>query len=380
MTTQKALKYSVFFLFFLGCALFSVGWAQTGDVLYSHLDQFRVRLDPDRDSRQIGTLKEGEAVTFFGKRSKSTEKISLRGVNYEEPWLKVKMNNGMNGWVYAGGLKFYKPGETTSPAGITLYTSVDNLRLRKEPTTKGEIIGELPLGKAVIFEGKVTAKRDRFSMGGVYYDEPWVYVSVEGMKSGWTYAGGLKVYPTTDEQPVTASRSAGTDTGRFDWEAVRSRCRYENLQIFRLEPKYNDAVWEPYYFTPEQRQYFIPQINQFDHNITVSTQTDPAFDAPVNWQSWEGRKDGFVWVTAMNVDKFYRSRLYLMKLTEVGVLEDCWVVAEIQMEGDWLQEDYSYLANGFLYRTTVEEISGEETTTQTKWKLMPGGEFQEIPR
>lgn len=83
--------------------------------IYVWVDKLRLRADATTKSEMIATLKEGEALTFLDERSDFTEKISLRGTLFDEPWLKVSTKNGKEGWVYGGGVKFYKIGVDESP-------------------------------------------------------------------------------------------------------------------------------------------------------------------------------------------------------------------------------------------------------------------------
>ncbi len=75
--------------------------------IYSWLQDLRVRTQPDRDSDIIGELDEGEAVTYLEEKTDFTTKINIRGSVMNEPWFKVELANGKQGWVYGGGVKFY---------------------------------------------------------------------------------------------------------------------------------------------------------------------------------------------------------------------------------------------------------------------------------
>ncbi len=78
--------------------------------IYTWVNELRMREEPTTNSPIVVTLKEGEPLDFAGEKSDFTEKISLRGTLFEEPWLKVTTKTGKEGWVYGGGVKFYKVG------------------------------------------------------------------------------------------------------------------------------------------------------------------------------------------------------------------------------------------------------------------------------
>ncbi len=83
--------------------------------IYVWVDKLRLRAEPTTQSEMVATLKEGDALTFLNERSDFTEKISLRGTLFDEPWLKISTKNGQEGWVYGGGVKFYKIGVDEAP-------------------------------------------------------------------------------------------------------------------------------------------------------------------------------------------------------------------------------------------------------------------------
>jgi len=82
--------------------------------IYTWVNELRMREEPSTNSPIVVTLKEGEPLDYEGDKSDFTEKISLRGTLFNEPWLKVTTKTGKEGWVYGGGVKFYKVGADKS--------------------------------------------------------------------------------------------------------------------------------------------------------------------------------------------------------------------------------------------------------------------------
>ena len=82
--------------------------------IYTWVNELRMREEPSTNSPIVVTLKEGEPLEYGGEKSDFTEKISLRGTLFDEPWLKVTTKSGKEGWVYGGGVKFYKVGADKS--------------------------------------------------------------------------------------------------------------------------------------------------------------------------------------------------------------------------------------------------------------------------
>jgi len=77
--------------------------------IYAWVDKLRLRAEPNIRAEIVDDLKEGQALLYLEEKTEFTEKVSLRGKIYDEPWLRVKTLEGAEGWVYAGGVKFYKP-------------------------------------------------------------------------------------------------------------------------------------------------------------------------------------------------------------------------------------------------------------------------------
>lgn len=96
--------------------------------IYVWVDNLRMRTEPDTKSDVVRELKEGEAIAFLEEKSNFTQKITLRGKQYDEPWLKVKTSADKIGWVYGGGVKFYKPKVDVTPSP---YDGCMDLRKRR---------------------------------------------------------------------------------------------------------------------------------------------------------------------------------------------------------------------------------------------------------
>ncbi len=78
-------------------------------IIYTWVDKLRLREEPNTKSSIVKELSEGEPLVFTGEQTDFTQKVNLRGVMYDEPWMKVVTKDEKIGWIYAGGVKFYKP-------------------------------------------------------------------------------------------------------------------------------------------------------------------------------------------------------------------------------------------------------------------------------
>lgn len=92
--------------------------------LTSTLKELRVRDKAGLEGTEIARLDEGDKMVYADEMSDFTTEIKLRGVDYNDPWLKVELGDGKKGWVYAGAVKF-----TMNNAGKTLAEQIVTKRL-----------------------------------------------------------------------------------------------------------------------------------------------------------------------------------------------------------------------------------------------------------
>lgn len=70
-----------------------------------YIDDFKMRSGPGVEHEEVVRLKEKTIVTFNGEKSMHSTEIRLRGIKLNAPWLKVKNKEGIDGWIYGGGVK-----------------------------------------------------------------------------------------------------------------------------------------------------------------------------------------------------------------------------------------------------------------------------------
>ncbi|HHH50360.1 MAG TPA: hypothetical protein ENK52_05215 [Saprospiraceae bacterium] len=81
---------------------------QNKTMLYAWVNNLRLRASSSSSSKIIKELSEGDALEYLNEKSDFTQKVNLRGIQFDEPWLKVSTEAGDIGWVYGGGVKPYK--------------------------------------------------------------------------------------------------------------------------------------------------------------------------------------------------------------------------------------------------------------------------------
>lgn len=75
-------------------------------VLISNIDYLRLRDKPGPDGEVIANFMEGDTLYDLGEVSAFTTEVTLRGIRFNEPWLKVRARDSLVGWIYAGGVHF----------------------------------------------------------------------------------------------------------------------------------------------------------------------------------------------------------------------------------------------------------------------------------
>ena len=74
--------------------------------LTTNVEHTKLRETPGEDGKVIRDLPHGTVLQDIGEVSDFTTRINLRGIWFEEPWLKVRAEDGTEGWVYGGALSF----------------------------------------------------------------------------------------------------------------------------------------------------------------------------------------------------------------------------------------------------------------------------------
>ncbi len=70
------------------------------------VDRLRFRQAPGTDAEIISELGQGVKVSFADSISTFITSVTLRGIDYNDPWVRVKTAAGKTGWVYGGALQF----------------------------------------------------------------------------------------------------------------------------------------------------------------------------------------------------------------------------------------------------------------------------------
>ena len=83
--------------------------------LIVNIDNLRLRSTPGEGGEEIARLPKGTLLQDLGEVSDFTTRVRLRGIWFDEPWLKVRTAEQQEGWIYAGAISF----DVDDPAELT---------------------------------------------------------------------------------------------------------------------------------------------------------------------------------------------------------------------------------------------------------------------
>ncbi len=83
--------------------------APSGPTLYVTIENLNLRTQPNVSGKLLGRLRLYEPVTFLSEVTETTQQVTLaNGEVTNEPWIKIRTQKGVSGWVYGAGISFYK--------------------------------------------------------------------------------------------------------------------------------------------------------------------------------------------------------------------------------------------------------------------------------
>ena len=83
---------------------------ETSPTIFVNVNGLKLRDKPGVSGTNVlSQLPLHTALLFLNEQTDFREPITIEGVEYNEPWVKVKTKDGQyTGWVYGGGVRFYK--------------------------------------------------------------------------------------------------------------------------------------------------------------------------------------------------------------------------------------------------------------------------------
>jgi tetratricopeptide (TPR) repeat protein len=148
----------------------------------SRVDELRIRQQPHADAKVVEGLDEGERATWLAQ-SNSRYTSSLRGQTLTAPWYRVRSAQGIEGWVFGGGVTF-EPGSILNPRAI-INDPDGYTNLRAGASTKTSILGRISKGE--LFE--VLSQSSKW----------WRVKTLDG-KTGYVHSSRIQLFDTPPGQ------------------------------------------------------------------------------------------------------------------------------------------------------------------------------------
>jgi len=73
-------------------------------IMTTSVDNLRLRESPGSDGKELMRLPEKSVVIPSGNKTDLKQQVSLRGLSYNEPWIEVKIDENITGWLYGGAI------------------------------------------------------------------------------------------------------------------------------------------------------------------------------------------------------------------------------------------------------------------------------------
>lgn len=119
-------------------------------------------------------------------------------LDYSKGWYRIKLSNGVQGWIYGKYVKVQNVAENVSRegAGKRAFISADQVNMRNDSSMKAKITAVLRKGQAVLVKGQRNG---------------WFNVVLGDGRSGWVYGD----YVSTGMETVSRGSTARIDGQRI---------------------------------------------------------------------------------------------------------------------------------------------------------------------
>src|SRR5687767_4624093 len=242
---MKIRVFGYLLLVVLGFAIMSCGKKNTGSnqnnqidstqtqELFVWVENARVRKTPDLNGEVITEIHGGEKIILTGEQSDTKIKVKLRGVDFEDVWVKVKLSDGNEGWIFKGMLT----DDETRAKDMNDFSIAPGVGVGKVYVHKKQEDIERIYGKEFVIPGKIYgAEGAEFPGFYVFKNSPLELqcvisetdstidvIKITQPGGNWITDDGIKIGTTLDElvklngQPITFS-GFGWDYGGWIYQ------------------------------------------------------------------------------------------------------------------------------------------------------------------
>ncbi|MBY5957108.1 hypothetical protein KUV50_03100 [Membranicola marinus] len=210
------------------------------------VDNLRMRDGSGLGGNEITQIGKGQYVRLTGKKSDTTETISIRGLNKPHYWHEI-IFNGDTGWIYGGGMEILESDELTIAGRVKDFIIEPGIRagiVTKESTHEelvsqmgpGEVIKDkLHLGGEETVEGTILYPNSNNELKIYWKNQDFeniqqVIISKPGAQ--WQTKSGIHIGQSIQE--VTAINGTPFELTGFQWDLAGTTL---NWQGGDLNPK-----------------------------------------------------------------------------------------------------------------------------------------------
>ena len=206
---------------------------ETKDYVYAWVDKLNIRDAASTKGKAITAVQSNDALELTGERSSKSEEIVLRGVVYNDTWIKVITPDKKEGWVFGGAVK--KKGEKKGNDPIT-DTQFDFVHFGKFDLSNWKVMGSNDGGG-----GDAESDTRIYQKGNQTFEVTNVEMGEYGYARHYTLKEGGKVLKkrsamfSADADPMVLSVAVTDYTVSPAKEYTRSQ-KIEN-HYFNLNPR-----------------------------------------------------------------------------------------------------------------------------------------------
>jgi hypothetical protein len=210
--------------------------------LFVWMDHAWIYENTDMRSGLIAEVKAGEKLALTGETSATKVKVNLRGVDFEDVWVKVKTTDGKEGWIFKGMLT----SDEARANNMNDFTIVPGTRVGKVQLTGKKEDVEKIYGKEFVKEGEIFFPEGMSAKGFyVFKDSPLELQCVTNEKTGaiqtilirqpnaaWSTAEGVKIGTLLDDLVKMNSKPITFNGFGWDYGGTVSSFNKGNLSIY----------------------------------------------------------------------------------------------------------------------------------------------------
>ncbi len=221
--------------------------------LFVWVENARIRKEPDLNAEVIVEIKGGEKVVLTGETSNNKIKVKLRGVEFEDVWVKVKTSDEKEGWIFKGMLTDDAEKALSMNDFLILPDhSIGKVKLgdRKEDVQK--IYGDVFIKEGDIFFPEGMSAKGFY----LFKDSPLELQCVTDEKTGiidiilirqpssnWATTEGIKIGTTLDD--LVKMNAKPISFSGFGWDYGGNILDFNNGKLTDLEGRLAIELSEP---------------------------------------------------------------------------------------------------------------------------------------